>query len=120
MKTKKMISSIFGSVLIMALCFTANNSNAQTKTDNAKMKDCCMMKDGKMMQMKDGKMMSMDKDITLKNGTKCMANGECVKKNGEKIIMKNGQCMDMNGKITTCGVITENDKNKMQNKNEKK
>ena len=119
MKHKKMISTIFASVLVMVLC-TANNSFAQTTTANSKMKNCCMMKDGKMMQMKDGKMMSMDKDMTLKNGTKCMPNGECIKPTGEKIAIKEGECMDMDGKITTCGVVVKNDKNKMQNKNEKK
>ena len=38
---------MFASLLIMTLCFTASNSNAQAKDDSSKMKDYCMMKDGK-------------------------------------------------------------------------
>ena len=89
------------SLLMMALCFIATNSSAQSK-ESKKMKDCCMMKDGKMMYCKDGKTMSMDKDMTMQNGTKCMTNGECVMKDGTKMKMKEGECMDMNGKIDKC------------------
>ena len=55
MKNKKMIAAMFASMLMLVVCFTASNSFAQTKTDSATMKDCCMMKDGKMMQMKSEK-----------------------------------------------------------------
>ena len=102
MKTKKMISTMFASLLIMVLCFTATNLSGQTKKDSKEMKDCCMMKDGKMMCMKDGKTMPMDKDMTMKNGTKCMANGECIMKDGKKMQMKEGECMYMNGKMGKC------------------
>jgi hypothetical protein len=104
MKTKKMISAMFASLLIMVLFFTASNANAQAKADSTMMKDCCMMKDGKMMHMKDGKMMPMDKEMTMKNGTKCMVNGECIMKNGEKMKMKEGECMYMDGKMDKCGM----------------
>ncbi len=50
---------MFASMLMLVVCFTANNSFAQAKAAPAKMKDCCMMKDGKMdkcdMMMKDAK-----------------------------------------------------------------
>ncbi len=101
MKNKKTIVAM----LMLAVCLTAGNSFAQTKTESKSccmMKDCCVMKDGKMMMMKDGKMMPMDKDMTMKNGTKCMTNGECVMKNGKKMKMKEGQCMDMDGKMEKC------------------
>ena len=97
MKTPKMISAMFASLLIMTLCFTASNSNAQAKDDSPKMMDYCMMKDGKMMYMKDGKMMPMVKSMTMKNGIKCKSNGECTMKNGKKMKMKEGECMDMDG-----------------------
>ncbi len=106
MKTKKIIAAM----LMLAICFTAMNSFAQAKTDEpAKksccgMKNCCMMKDGKMMQMKDGKMTPMEKDMTMKDGTKCMVNGKCVMKDGKKMKMKNGDCMDMNGKMDKCKI----------------
>ena len=104
MKNKKTIVAM----LMLAVLFTAGNSFAQGKTNVAGMKgccmnkDCCMMKDGKMMMMKDGKMMPMDKDMTMKNGTKCMVDGECVMDNGKKMKMKEGQCMDMDGKMEKC------------------
>ena len=90
---------MFASLLIMVLCLTAFDSSAQSKKKSAKMKECCMMKDGKMMHHKDGKMMPMTKDMTMKNGTKCMVNGECVMKDGKTMTMKDGDCMDMNGNM---------------------
>jgi len=118
MKKKKMISTMFASLLIMALCFANSNSNAQSKADSSKMKDCCMMKDGKMMHMKAGKMIPMDKDVTMKNGTKCMVNGDCIMENGKKIKMKEGECMDMDGNTTTCGVMIKEEKGGTQKENE--
>ncbi len=106
---------MFASLLIMVLGFTASSSFAQTKMDCTKMKDCCMMKDGKMMCMKDGKSMPMDKDMTMKNGTKCMTNGECVMKNGKTMKMKEGECMDMDGNMDKCEAMCKDkkiDKNK--------
>ena len=99
-----MISAVFVSMLL--LCFTAGNSFAQTKT-HAMMKDCCMMKDGKMMVMKNGKTMPMEKDMTMKNGTKCMTNGECTMKNGKKMMMKEGDCMEMSGKMGKCSMMNK-------------
>ena len=110
MKTKKMIPAIFASLLIVVLCLTTNNSSAQTKKDSTIMKDCCMMKDGKMMCMKNGKTMPMDKDMTMKNGTKCMKNGECIMKDGKKMQMKEGECMDMSGKMDKCEMMNKSAK----------
>lgn len=102
MKPKKMISTVFASLLVMVLCFASTNLSAQTKKDSTKMKECCMMKDGKMMVCKDGVTMPMEKDMTMKNGTVCMVNGECVMKDGKKMTMKEGECIDMNGKMDKC------------------
>jgi hypothetical protein len=113
MKTKKTIATLFTSLLIMIVCFTSNNLSAQTEAKN--MKECCIMKEGKMMHCKEGKTMPMDKDITMKNGTKCMTNGDCVMKNGKTTKMKEGECMDMNGKMDKCKLMCKdkkNDKNK--------
>ena len=103
-------------MLMLVLCFASSNSFAQTKTTT--MKDCCMMKNGKMMQMKDGKMMPMDKSMTMKNGTKCMVNGECIMKNGQKMKMKEGDCMDMNGKMDKCAMMSNDSKNSIGTKSE--
>jgi hypothetical protein len=110
MKTKKMISTLFASLLIMALSFTVSSSYAQAKCDSTKMKDCCMMKGGKMMCMKDGKTMPMNKDMTMKNGTKCMTNGDCLMKDGKTMKMKEGECMDMSGKMDKCEAMCKEKK----------
>lgn len=102
MKTKKTIATVFASLLIMVLSFSTTSASAQTKTKSATAKECCMMKDGKMMHQKDGVTMPMDKDMTMKNGTVCMVNGECVMKDGKTMKMKEGECMDMTGKMDMC------------------
>ena len=89
------------SLLILFLTVSSLSVNAQAKQNTSTMKDCCMMKDGKMMVMKDGKTMPMEKDMVMKNGTTCMTNGECIMKDGSKMMMKNGDCMEMSGKMCT-------------------
>lgn len=119
MKNKKMIATMFASMLMLVVCFTASNSFAQAKKDSAMMKDCCMMKDGKMMMMKSGKMMPMEKNMTMKNGTKCMTNGECIMKDGKKMKMKEGDCMDMSGKMDKCAMMSGDTKSATEKKSEK-
>ena len=107
MKNKKIVSTVFASLLLLLVCI-ASNSFSQTKKDSKMMKDCCMMKDGKMMCMKDGKTMPMEHDMTMKNGTKCMTNGDCIMKDGNKMKMKEGECMDMNGTMEKCSMMNKN------------
>lgn len=116
MKNRKMIAAMFASMLMLLTCFVASNSLAQTKKHSSMMKDCCMMKEGKMMCMKKGKMMPMKHDMTMVNGTKCMTNGECIMKNGEKMQMTEGQCMDMKGKMDMCDKMNKNEKHENKNK----
>jgi hypothetical protein len=116
MKNKKVISTVFASMLMLAISLIASNTFAQTESA---MKDCCMMKDGKMMQVKDGKMMPMEKDMMMENGTTCMVNGECVMKDGKKMQMKEGECMDMSGKMDKCGMMNKDKKNKTDKKHKK-
>ena len=111
--------SMWASMLMLFVCFTVVNTFAQNKKDSAMMKDCCMMKDGKMMLMKDGKTMPMEKDMTMKNGTKCMVNGECIMSNGKKMKMKEGDCMDMSGKMDHCAMMKESSKNDTKTTHEK-
>ena len=85
----------------MFLILISLGANAQTSKKSGMMKDCCMMKDGKMMVMKNGKTMPMEKDMVMKNGTKCTTNGECIMKDGKKMMMKDGDCMEMSGKMCT-------------------
>jgi hypothetical protein len=64
-----------------------------------KMKDCVMMKDGKMMVMKGGNTMDMSQDMTLTNGTTVATDGTVKMKNGKTMKMKDGDAMYMNGKM---------------------
>lgn len=89
-------------MLFLALCLTSGNANAQTKNS---MKDCCMMKDGKMVMVKEGKTMPMEKNMKMANGTTCMVNGDCVMKDGAKMKMKEGDCMDISGKMDKCATM---------------
>ena len=101
MKNLSLILSKTGSLFALFLMVISLSASAQTSTKTTMMKDCCMMKDGKMMVMKNGKTMPMEKDMVMKNGTKCMANGECTMKDGKKMMMKNGDCIEMSGKMCT-------------------
>ncbi len=64
-----------------------------------KMKDCVMMKDGKMVVMKGGQTMAMDQDMTMSDGTVVTKDGTVKKSGGETLTLKDGQCVFMNGKI---------------------
>ncbi|HRH34963.1 MAG TPA: hypothetical protein PKY12_07875, partial [Catalimonadaceae bacterium] len=104
---KNKLTTALATLLILVLCLTSDSSIAQTKTKSATMKECCMMKDGKMMHMKNGQMIPMEKDMTMKNGTICKANGECVMKDGKVIKMREGECMDMMGNMENCSMTTD-------------
>jgi Heavy metal binding domain len=105
MKNKSIITLLLATMLTVFMCASTSISFAQTKKNASMMKDCCMMKDGKMMVVKNGKMMTMKKNMTMKNGTKCMTNGECIMKDGTKMQMKDGECMDMKGKMDNCDMM---------------
>ncbi len=101
MKIQKLVLVKMAAVFALILLCVSFNASAQTKKKSTTMKDCCMMKDGKMMVMKNGKTMPMKNDMVMKNGTKCMKNGECIMKDGKKMMMKDGDCMEMSGKMCT-------------------
>ncbi len=99
-------NKIFATMLFMVLlCLTTTHSFGQNQTQIESMKDCCMMKDGKMMQLKDGKLMRMRKKVILENGTKCKPNGVCVMKDGTRMRMVEGNCMDNSGKMDNCAMM---------------
>ncbi|MES2567458.1 MAG: DUF6799 domain-containing protein [Bacteroidota bacterium] len=91
--------------------FVFNELKAQSDSGQVRMQDCCMMKEGKMMHIKGGKMETLERDMTMKNGTKCMANGECITLQGEKMMVKEGECVDMQGRITDCSSLRKTDTN---------
>jgi len=95
--------------LIAALAFSLN-AMAQTDTANVDsmkmnhkmhkmMKDCVMMKDGKMVNMMNGQTLPMDKTMTMKDGTTVMPNGTVNTAGGNTVQLKDGDCVFMDGKI---------------------
>ena len=64
-----------------------------------KMKDCVMMKDGKMMTMKGGKKMEMESEMTMSNGVKVSTDGTVTMKDGTTKMMEDGDCVYMDGKM---------------------
>ena len=103
MKTKNKLTSVLAAILLMGFIFHPIQIQSQNAKDSTKMKNCCMMKEGKMCCVKDGKTMPMEKDMTLKDGTKCMLDGSCIKKDGTKMKMKEGDCIGMDSKMDHCG-----------------
>jgi hypothetical protein len=95
---------ILSAVFIMSAGATFAQDKMATKQEhmskmNKPMKDCVMMKDGKMWTMKDGKTMEMTQATTMSNGTTVMADGSVKTKAGKTMMMKDGECMYMNGKM---------------------
>ena len=118
---QKFLASASKTALVGLLLLSAPLVHAQTggKMISGKMssmgkmsKDCCLMKDGKMMMMKGGKTMPMTESMTMADGTVCMADGTCKMKDGKTMAMKDGQCMMMDGKMTTMGGMKKGGKMK--------
>jgi hypothetical protein len=89
-------------LLVAIACMVSLGVFAQEpaeKMNKHKMKDCVMMKDGKMMAVKDGKWMNMDQDMTMENGSVVTTTGEVKMKDGSSKMLENGQCVYMNGEI---------------------
>lgn len=117
---KKLFTLMSACLLTAGIAMAQDNTTqtAPATKDNGKemseakcdKKNCCMMKDGKMIRMKDGKEMPMDKEMVMANGTKCMPDGTCIDKDGKKMTMKNGQCCDISGKTCHMGDKKEMDK----------
>ena len=71
------------------------------KMGKMKMKDCVMMKGGKMMVMKGGENMAMDNEMTFTNGSKISTEGIITKQDGTTKQLKNGDCVYMDGKMVS-------------------
>lgn len=99
-----MMAKIVTAILFMLLCLTPATTVAQNKIATSVVKDCCIMKDGKMMVVKDGKMTRMKKAMIMENGTKCKKNGVCIMQDGTRVKMKEGNCMDKTGKMDNCSI----------------
>src|SRR5919199_295980 len=90
-------------ILLAAAFLFSLNVHAQdsTKTTgkSTKMKDCYMMKGGKMVMEKNGTTTDMTQDVTLSNGTVVMKDGTVKTKDGKTVTLKEGECVYTNGKI---------------------
>jgi len=102
------ITQLFFSAFFMSLLFSASDMTAQTRDqlDVAVIKDCHMMKDGKMMEVKAGKLSKMRKKVVLENGTKIKRNGMVVMADRKRVRMTEGNCIDNRGKIDNCTSIS--------------
>ena len=60
----------------------------------------CLMKGGNMLLVENGKMAPMTATLTMTDGSLCMPDGTCQRKDGSTVMLQEGQRMLMNGKIT--------------------
>jgi hypothetical protein len=62
--------------------------------------DYMVMQKGKMMMVQDGKTTVMTEDMVMSDGTTCMTDGTCKRKDGTTTQMKEGDhCMILDGKM---------------------
>lgn len=109
MKSKNiMLSIMIASIGLLSYTTKAQENNTQQDSTQNEMqghqmqhpkKDHIKMHNGEMVMIKDGKTMPVEKDMTMKNGTKCMTDGTYITKDGKRTMMKEGEMMDMNGKM---------------------
>ena len=98
----KKLLILFAAFLISAGAYAQDTSKHKTTTGKSThMKDCIMMKDGKLMVEKNGTTSEMAADMTLSNGTVVMKDGTVKTKEGKTMKLKDGQCIYMDGKIKT-------------------
>jgi hypothetical protein len=84
---------------VMAQTAGSGSGSGSGNMMDHKMKDCIMMKDGKMMVMKSGMSMQLMKDTTLKHGVMVMMDGTVKKKDGTSYMLKDGESVMGNGKV---------------------
>lgn len=66
----------------------------------AEEKDGVVMKEGKMYRLQDGKEIGrMDRETTMRDGSKIMMNGKMVTKDGKQTQLQEGQMVMLDGKM---------------------
>jgi len=74
-------------------------SHKMHKMGDHKMKDCVMMKDGKVMVMKGGETSELTEDMALSNGATVMKDGTVKNPDGKTWMMKDGDWVGLDGKM---------------------
>ncbi|HUB60780.1 MAG TPA: DUF6799 domain-containing protein [Puia sp.] len=87
---------------VMAQSSGSSGSGSGMMSDQ-KMKDCLMMKDGKVMVCKGGMSMPLMKDTTLRHGVMVSMDGTVKKKDGSTYMLKEGESVMGNGKVMMAG-----------------
>ena len=72
-----------------------------SKPSSQSAKGYCLMKDGNMLLVKNGEMAPMTATLIMGDGSLCMTDGTCQRKNGSTVMLREGQSMLMNGTITS-------------------
>lgn len=96
-------------LLVAGTCTTAAVAQDTTKIPSTKtekmndMKDCVMMKDGKLMVMKGTSITALNTDLTLTNGTVIKTDGTVKSTDGTAMKLKEGEAIDMDGKMIKKG-----------------
>lgn len=78
---------------------TTTTPAASDKMGSHQMKDCVMLKDGKVMVMKGSAVTALNGDLTLTNGTVVKSDGTVKASDGTTMKLKEGEKIDMDGKM---------------------
>ncbi len=89
--------------MVSAQAQTTDSKPTEAKPATAvhELNNCVVMRGDQVWLMKDGATTKLDKEMTMKNGTKVMTNGDYVTKDGKKMKLENGQYIDMDGNVVT-------------------
>jgi hypothetical protein len=100
---KKLTMLLFAAIACTSIATAQDTTKTKDKMHHMgsmkSMKDCVMMKDGKMMVMKGGETTAMDQEMTMTNGTVVGTDGSVKMKDGTSRQLKDGDCVYMDGKV---------------------
>jgi regulator of RNase E activity RraA len=103
MKKIIMVFAIVGACTTLAVAqdssATSTTPAPSAKAGSHQMKDCVMMKDGKVMVMKGGAVTALYGDLTLTNGTTVKSDGTVKASDGTTMKLMEGEKIDMDGKM---------------------
>jgi hypothetical protein len=102
MKKVIMCLLVAGTFTTVAVAQDSTKSVSTNKTDKMhQMKDCVMMKDGKMVEMNKSGATPLTRDLTLANGTVVNLDGTVKSTDGTILKLQDGEAVDMEGKLIT-------------------